>query len=202
MCRAWERGTCQFGDSCKFSHDWKAIWQAREPDLGKLLNMKCPVFEKYGFCHYGLVCRFAECHVRINDDGTYTNEKRPDWKLQTAFESNRINPGWQTMLRDSRFSFPRTRKSMEAVSSYTFFSIVKLSLGKMNYPKKLRFLENMVRVISINLSKREGKVFTKKSQTNFILMNRKIQKKLEASQMAKRKRLISEEKLIWHRLLL
>ena len=75
MCRAWERGTCQFGDSCKFSHDWKAIWQAREPDLGKLLNMKCPVFEKYGFCHYGLVCRFAECHVRINDDGTYTNEK-------------------------------------------------------------------------------------------------------------------------------
>ena len=84
--------------------------------------MNCPVFEKFGFCHYGISCLFANSHVIFNEkDRTYQNKKLENSKLISDFEFNRLNPLWQTMMRDSRFSFPKTRKAMEDVSFRSFF---------------------------------------------------------------------------------
>ena len=53
--------------------------------------------------------------MTIKEDGTYVNERKEKSYVMSDFEFNRIVPIWQTMLRDSRFSFPKTRKSMEKV---------------------------------------------------------------------------------------
>ncbi|ETO62981.1 hypothetical protein F444_19147 [Phytophthora nicotianae P1976] len=72
LCRPVASGeSCQFGDSCKFSHDIDDYMKRKVKDLGE----RCPVFDAIGFCRYGMACRFAKAHVE-KVDGIYRNLKR------------------------------------------------------------------------------------------------------------------------------
>lgn len=48
------------GSNCPFSHDLKAYLDSKPEDLGK----NCINFDTFGFCHYGVTCRFASSHVK------------------------------------------------------------------------------------------------------------------------------------------
>jgi tRNA-dihydrouridine synthase 3 len=58
---------CDQGERCRFSHDVDAFL-ATEPSY---FGRKCPIYDTYGFCGYGLRCKFAESHM---DPETHHNQ--------------------------------------------------------------------------------------------------------------------------------
>ena len=63
MCPAIkENRECRFGDNCKFNHDKKDFMSKKLPEL----EGSCYVFDKFGFCQYGITCRYASNHLADN----------------------------------------------------------------------------------------------------------------------------------------
>jgi hypothetical protein len=155
ICRAFVAGKCTFGETCKFSHKPAEIWKTRESDLGPILNMQCPIFEKFGYCHYDISCRFADTHVTFNEDGTYVNKKAEETKQIFDVERNRINSSWQVMMRDNRFNFPKTRAAMEGVSLFLFHIVFRPKKSTNNIQKFstfLLFFDFFFRILSLTPS--------------------------------------------------
>lgn len=69
MCMAVMKGkTCPYGDEkCRFSHDIKAFMASRPEDI-KEVEGGCPLFQKYGFCIYGIACRLGGSHITKSGD--------------------------------------------------------------------------------------------------------------------------------------
>ncbi|KAJ2748195.1 tRNA-dihydrouridine synthase 3 [Coemansia sp. BCRC 34490] len=88
---------CPHGDSCPFSHDVDGYLAQKEPDLGPV----CHLHALFGYCKYGLRCRYAEGHKA--QPGT---EAEP--QLINAF-GNDI----QIRLRKKQISFARTAEIEE-----------------------------------------------------------------------------------------
>jgi len=123
ICKAFERGKCTY-DDCKFSHDFEAVWSAREqPDLGCLLGRKCPIFENFGWCQYGFNCRFGETHIiRNKETGKLENIRNPEFseedvKVLEDYEFNRVNSNYTSMLRENRYPFPKSKAAMSEISA-------------------------------------------------------------------------------------
>lgn len=116
ICRSYMKGQCEFGDACKWSHDEMSIYNSREPDLGPILGIKCPTYEKYGFCHYGISCRFCDTHVTLKD-GKLENSPHPtiEHRRIDYYECNRVNGAFLSMLRSNRYSFSKTVSSLKEV---------------------------------------------------------------------------------------
>lgn len=55
-------GECQYGETCKFSHDLQLYLKTREEDLTSLED-GCPNFKESGYCLFGAMCRFGSCHI-------------------------------------------------------------------------------------------------------------------------------------------
>ncbi|CAG9319204.1 unnamed protein product [Blepharisma stoltei] len=57
MCRNWENGKCEFGDSCAFAH---GIHELREKTTlpNNYRTKKCKQFYELGYCLYGTRCQF------------------------------------------------------------------------------------------------------------------------------------------------
>ncbi|RYY89367.1 hypothetical protein EON63_00790 [archaeon] len=70
LCSFINRGeTCPHAD-CKYNHDALSYLATKLPDLGP----SCLVYEKFGFCSNGLMCRYGASHI---DYTTGTNLSRP-----------------------------------------------------------------------------------------------------------------------------
>ncbi|EPQ51956.1 FMN-linked oxidoreductase [Gloeophyllum trabeum ATCC 11539] len=102
LCWRIARGTvCEFGDSCRQSHDVPAYLSSKPQDLSIPpvssfmtsppfvhpsppasdprqpsldLNTVCPVYAALGECRYGLKCRFLGAHVKVADKGEGTTD--------------------------------------------------------------------------------------------------------------------------------
>jgi len=64
MCMAIIQGLpCPYGEEkCRFSHDIKSFLATRPEDI-KELQIGCPIFNTYGYCAYGISCRFGSSHI-------------------------------------------------------------------------------------------------------------------------------------------
>ena len=64
MCMAvMQSQPCPYGEEkCRFSHDIKSF-MARRPEDIKELEGGCPLFKAYGYCAYGISCRFGGSHI-------------------------------------------------------------------------------------------------------------------------------------------
>ncbi|CEG43289.1 trna-dihydrouridine synthase 3 [Plasmopara halstedii] len=105
LCRPVASGeSCQFGDSCKFSHDIDDYMKRKPKDLGDC----CPVFDAKGYCRYGLACRFAHAHIeKLN--GIYCNVRRKGY-VETpgdnmCDEVNDLSHDVRTKLRKDTYNF-------------------------------------------------------------------------------------------------
>jgi tRNA-dihydrouridine synthase 3 len=117
ICRAYMKGECDRNESeCKWSHDEMSIYNNREQDLGLVLGMSCPTYEKYGYCHYGISCRFCDAHITLKD-GKLENHKHPtvEHRRIDYYESNRVNGTFLSMLRSNRYAFSKTVSSLKEV---------------------------------------------------------------------------------------
>ncbi|TDH68950.1 hypothetical protein CCR75_000331 [Bremia lactucae] len=105
LCRSVASGEgCNFGDSCKFSHNIEDYLKRKPKDLGE----RCPVFDAVGYCRYGLACRFAKAHSELVD-GTYRNVKREGY-VETSGqdlrdEVNDLSHELRVKLRKDTYDF-------------------------------------------------------------------------------------------------
>ncbi|CAI5713646.1 unnamed protein product [Peronospora destructor] len=104
---------CQFGDSCKFSHDINDYMKRKPKDLGE----RCPVFDAMGYCRYGVACRFANSHIEKVDD-TYRNVKRKHYaKMQShdlGDEMNDLSHDLRLKLRKDTYDF-QSKQQMKKI---------------------------------------------------------------------------------------
>lgn len=64
-------------DKCSYSHDLSQFLSSKPPDIGD----RCYLFDTYGFCSYGITCRFGDSHI---DRITCMNITRSDHQNTTT----------------------------------------------------------------------------------------------------------------------
>lgn len=103
LCRSLIDGTaspCRL-EKCTFVHDVRKFWSLKSPDLGPT----CFVFEKIGYCHNGLTCRYASGHVDTENLTNRGVDKR-DTIRQTTF--NQIEYDLMNLLRKKTYDFGKS----------------------------------------------------------------------------------------------
>jgi len=102
---------CNLGDQCIHSHSLKDFLETRPKDIGDT----CSVFDKYGYCPFGVLCRFGMSHVD-NSDGQSNLidcQKWSHWKeLYHNQTKNHLDKEVQRRLRKKTFDFS---KSLDAL---------------------------------------------------------------------------------------
>ncbi|KAF8651519.1 hypothetical protein AX16_004715 [Volvariella volvacea WC 439] len=136
LCWKVANGTlCEFGDSCRFSHDITAYLAAKPRDLRvpstsealeKLFSQQepvpeehtssvdpttvCPIYAETGECRYGYKCRFFGGHSKADDTGNLVmanpDENKKAQAALTAHELNFVGPDIQKALRSRKYPFP------------------------------------------------------------------------------------------------
>ena len=57
ICRNWELGECEFGESCAFAHGYEEL--RNKSNMGNnYKTKKCKQFHELGYCIYGNRCQF------------------------------------------------------------------------------------------------------------------------------------------------
>ena len=93
FCLAHAAGmTCSYGETCKRSHDLQALLAVRHPDL----DGECPQVKVFGFCRFGLLCRWGLTHV--GPDGVTNANADPDFAV-FADEKNVLEFSTLTAIR-------------------------------------------------------------------------------------------------------
>ena len=83
ICRNWEIGNCEFGNSCSFAHGYEEL--RNKVNMGNnYKTKKCKQFHEIGFCIYGNRCQFKH-----RDSSSDTSSSPNRQKTQTkAFRAN------------------------------------------------------------------------------------------------------------------
>ena len=103
ICLALLRGEeCSYGaEQCRFSHDLKEYLASRPPDIKiKGFLESCPNFERLGFCHFGCMCRFADCHINAATGANLGELKEKEDPVM-----NILSPDLRTQLRRNTYPF-------------------------------------------------------------------------------------------------
>ena len=105
--------TCPYGEKCRFSHDLAEFMKTRPSDITELDGGSCPLYNKFGYCVYGAMCRFGMCHItkegaNMKKEGFVEPEDKSNMPLPTA-AINLIPRDVQTLLRKKKYPFVRKR---------------------------------------------------------------------------------------------
>ncbi len=104
---------CKY-EQCRYSHDIVGFLAHRPKDLAE----RCYTYDQYGFCSYGINCRFGMCHI---DKSTGDNLRRndPPPKVQQP-PLNTMSSASLVQLRKNKFVFscPRNTKKFESTGKF------------------------------------------------------------------------------------
>ena len=94
---------CPF-DNCRYNHDKVAYLKTRPPDITvECFPHGCPTYEMYGFCRYGVSCRFAGSHV---SKATAENLRKPaNEQVDVPTVLNSLDKDTQILLRKKKYAF-------------------------------------------------------------------------------------------------
>lgn len=92
--------TCPYGDKCSYSHDLKVYLTNKPIDLGP----SCYIYDTFGHCNQGLMCRFASSHI---DNDNCTNIKRSDdlGGVIDRLPINQLSKDTQNLLRKKKYDY-------------------------------------------------------------------------------------------------
>ena len=100
---------CKFGENCKFNHNIENFMANKPPDLDGM----CYVFEKFGFCKFGLTCRFAKCH--ITDDFKNVVNQELFEKTKGGKEINIIDTDVRHKLWKKKYDFTKSDSLVKSI---------------------------------------------------------------------------------------
>ncbi|KAM7302512.1 tRNA-dihydrouridine(47) synthase [NAD(P)(+)]-like [Ixodes scapularis] len=103
---------CPHGETCRFGHDVDAFLRAKPADLGD----RCPLFEAYGRCRYGVACRFAGAHLTDDRQNRVSPER---WSVHVGaqVERNTLSRELQASLRKRQYDFAAAEKTLKHIAS-------------------------------------------------------------------------------------
>lgn len=107
-------GGCPYGDKCSFSHDLEAFAQKRPKDIGN----KCYLFETYGHCQFGFLCRFGSSHLSA-DHTNIVNKDLWDQSQKSKSTSNSLSKDLQLKLRKREFNFKKSNDVLNIMTKRT-----------------------------------------------------------------------------------
>eukprot|EP01041_Mallomonas_annulata_P003110 gene3110-6113_t len=107
LCRPVALGeNCPYGDTCRFSHDTALYLQNKPPDIGDF----CYIYNEYGECSFGLMCRFGNSHI---DKVTAKNITRPIEQggvlPRNMSSMNELPKDIQIQLRKKKYPFKKAK---------------------------------------------------------------------------------------------
>lgn len=104
---------CPFGDGCYYNHDIADYLSRKPADIGP----RCYLYDTYGMCPQGMMCRFGDCHI---DRVTLTSKTRPEADggvLPRPPELNPLKKETQVLLRKKNAYFDYWKKQMKKTAS-------------------------------------------------------------------------------------
>lgn len=109
VCLLQERDTkCFYGDKCRFLHDVSEYLSSKAQDLGD----QCPLFNSFGWCQYGLTCRFSKAHTSPE----LKNLRNQDvCGRSTDTVTNLLDKDLQRRLRKKQERFPGAEAFLKSV---------------------------------------------------------------------------------------
>jgi tRNA-dihydrouridine synthase 3 len=108
ICLSIMRGkSCAFGDTCRFSHDIKEYIATRPADIVTETGEGCHIYNKFGFCIYGAMCRFGASHINM---ATGDNIRKDPESEGVPPVINVLSKDVQIQLRKNKFPFKTKRR--------------------------------------------------------------------------------------------
>lgn len=98
---------CRFGDKCRYMHSITDYLASKLPNISD----ECYMFENYGYCPYGLACRFNSKHIS-SDYHNLTNELLYN-AGRAKSERNLLGKELQERLRKRKEEFPRSDRYLD-----------------------------------------------------------------------------------------
>ena len=105
---------CEYGDKCKYSHDIKNWYFNEKP---KDIDTCCYVYETYGYCPFGVSCRYSSKHVEFKNE-RFENLKKESLNPKTIKIYNVLTGDLKIKLWKKKYDFNRSKLVYETVNKY------------------------------------------------------------------------------------
>ena len=118
---------CSRGAKCQYSHDIKGYMKLRPDDIQvnpieDVDAITCPNFAAFGYCKYGITCRFGSCHINMEtgENLDQRNGEQPDKPISSDrnVESNPmlLTKKARSLLRKKKYKFKCRMDGSEAAA--------------------------------------------------------------------------------------
>ncbi|GFO10069.1 tRNA-dihydrouridine(47) synthase [nad(p)(+)] [Plakobranchus ocellatus] len=131
MCPAIkENRECKFGDNCKFNHDKADFMSKKLPDI----KGTCYLFDTFGFCQFGITCRFSSNHLSENFHNIVKNDLFEEMKSKKKF-LNELDGDVRQKLWKKKYNFKRADAIVKDIQK-TFRGWDDQKAGEKSFEKK------------------------------------------------------------------
>ncbi|GFS00405.1 tRNA-dihydrouridine(47) synthase [NAD(P)(+)] [Elysia marginata] len=97
-----ENRECKFAGNCKFNHDKQDFMSKKLPEI----DGNCYVFDTFGYCQFGLTCRFARNHLADDLQNLVKDEVYEKMKSKKKF-LNELDGDTRQKLWKKKYNFKR-----------------------------------------------------------------------------------------------